>query len=267
MNRALIRGARANRFSPLNTFLIICMMFCKLSLLVFLLVAVSAYNPLAAEEEEWHLAYKTNGIDVYRRVTGSSKFLEFKATGNLRGVMSEYVSAILDTDKHPDWAPRCLEARNIEKINDQEFIIYVVYAGVWPTADRDYAARMSIVSEPDRPTVCIHVERVELPGALSVATERIHIPYLKSCWIFEQISQDFTRVELRAHVDPGGWIPAWLVNLGYSKVPYQFLLNLESQVAKRLNHTSPLANVGVPPFYVPHLTNQLSFVKELYFGD
>ncbi len=23
---------------------------------------------------------------------------------------------------------------------------------------------------------------------------------------------------------------------------------------------------GVPPFYVPHLTKQLSFVKELYFG-
>ncbi len=224
------------------------MKFFKFSLLVFLLaVAVSTYNPLVAEEEKWHLAYETNGIDVYRRVTGSSKFLEFKATGTLRGAMSEYVSVIFDTDEHPDWAPRCLEARNIDKINDRELIIYTVYAGVWPTADRDYAARVFMVSKPDMPIVRIDVERVESPDALPVATERVHIPYIKSCWIFEQISQEFTRVELRAHVDPGGWIPAWLVNLGYSKVPYQFLQNLESQVAKRLNHTPPLSNVSTIP--------------------
>ncbi len=225
------------------------MKFLKFLLLVFLLaVTVSTFSSLAAEEEKWHLAYKTNGIDVYRRVTGSSKFLEFKAIGTLRGTMSEYVSVIFDTDEHTDWAPRCLEARNIEKINDRELIIYTVYAGVWPAADRYYAARVFMASEPEMPIVCIDVERVELPDATPVAKEMVHIPYLKSSWIFEQTSQNFTRVELRAHVDPGGWIPAWLVNLGYSKVPYQFLQNLESQVAKRSNHTPHLSNVLTIPY-------------------
>jgi hypothetical protein len=220
----------------------------KFSLLAFLLVAtVSTYNPLVAEEEKWHLTYETDGIDVYKRVTGGSKYLEFKATGDLRGTMSEYVSAILDTGEHPDWAPNCLEARNVEKINDREFVIYAVYAGVWPTADRDYAARMFITSEPDIPTVRVDIERVELPGTLSVATDRVHIPHVKSCWIFEQINQNLTRVELRAHVDPGGWIPSWLVNWGYRTIPFQFLKNLESQVAKRLNHTSTIAAVSTTP--------------------
>ncbi len=95
------------------------MRFLKFSLLAFLLVvAVSTYNPLVAEEARWHLAYETDGIDIYRRVAEGSKFIEFKATGDLRGTMSEYVSVILDTDEHSNWAPRCLEARNIEKIND-----------------------------------------------------------------------------------------------------------------------------------------------------
>ena len=222
------------------------MRFFKFSLLVFLLaVNVSAYNPLVAEEEKWHLAYKTDGIDVYRRVAAGSKFIEFKAIGDLRGTMSEYVSVILDTDEHSDWAPRCLEARNIEKINDQEIIIYTVYAGVWPTADRDYAAKISITSKPDISTVRIDVERVEPPDTLPVATERVHILHLKSRWIFKEIDQDFTHVELCAHVDPGGWVPAWLVNLGYRKVPYQFLKNLESQVAKRLNNTSTIAATSI----------------------
>lgn len=215
------------------------------SLLVFLLVALSTYSPLTAEEEEWQHIYESDGINIYKRVAEGSEFLEFKATGALRGAMSEYVSAILDTDKHPDWAPRCMEARNVEKINDQEFVIYTVYAGVWPTADRDYAAKMSMVSGPE--VVRIDVERVEMSQVTSGVAERVHIPYLKSCWIFEQISQDYTRVELRAHVDPGGWIPAWLVNWGYRTIPYQFLVNLEAQVDKRLGHTPPLANISAIP--------------------
>lgn len=224
------------------------MKFLTFSLLAFLLaVTVSTYNPLAAEEEKWHLTYEVDGINIYRRVMEESKFLEFKAAGNLRGSIFEYVSVILDIDKHPNWAPRCSEARNIEKINDRELIIYAVYAGVWPAADRDYAARMSITAEPDITKVRIDVERVELSATPPVLTDRVHIPHLESCWIFEQISQDFTRVELRAHVDPGGWIPAWLVNWGYRKIPYQFLKNLESQVAKRLNHTSTLANISTIP--------------------
>ncbi len=224
------------------------MKFLKISLLAFFLAAaVSMYNSLVAEEREWYLTYETDGIDVYRRAAEGSKFLEFKATGDLRGVMSEYVSVIFDTDKHPDWAPRCIETKNIEKISDQELIIYAVYAGVWPTADRDYAARVSKVSEPDTQVVRVDVERMELPGTLPVATERVHIPYMKSCWIFEQINQDFTRVELRAHVDPGGMIPAWLVNLGYRKIPYQFLKNLESQVAKCSNQESSLARRATIP--------------------
>jgi hypothetical protein len=220
----------------------------KFSLLAFLLVVtVSAYNPLIAEEEKWHLAYEADGVNIYKRVAEESKFIEFKATGNFRGTMSEYVSVILDTDEHPDWAPRCLETQNIEKINDKELIIYAVYAGVWPTSDRDYAARVSVTSAPDMSTVRVDIERVELPDTAPVATARVHIPHLKSRWIFEQINQDFTRVELHAHVDPGGWIPAWLVNWGYRKIPYQFLKNLESQIANRINHTSTLANVSTIP--------------------
>ena len=161
--------------------------------------------------------------------------------------MSEYVSVILDTDAYPDWVPRCLETRNIEKINDKELIIYAVYAGAWPTSDRDYAARVSVASAPDMSTVRVDTERVELPDTAPVVTERVHIPHLKSSWIFEQINQNSTRVELRAYVDPGGWIPAWLVNWGYRKIPYQFLKNLESHIAKRSNHRPSLANISAFP--------------------
>ena len=244
-NRPLIDNEFYKKTANSLEKVLINMKFSTLSLLVFLLVVVSAYSPLAAEEEEWQNIYESDGIHICRRAAEGSKFFEFKATGDLKGAMSEYVSAILDTDEHSDWAPRCLEARNVEKINDQEYVIFAVYAGVWPTADRDYAAKMSMVSGPEK--VRIDIERVDPLDTLPVATDRVHIPHMKSCWIFEQISQDYTRVELRAHVDPGGWIPSWLVNWGYRTIPFQFLVNLEAQVHKRLGHTPPLANISAIP--------------------
>jgi hypothetical protein len=140
---------------------------------------MSTYNPLVAEEEKWHLVYEADGINIYKRVTEGSKLLEFKAEGDLHGAVSEYLSVILNTDEHPNWVPRCLEARNIDKIDDRENIIYAVFAGVWPVADRDYAARMSITSKPDIQTVRVDIERVDLPDVLPVSTDRIHIPYFE----------------------------------------------------------------------------------------
>ena len=217
----------------------------NLLLLAFLLViTVSTYKPLVAGEQKWHLTYETGGIKVYRRVTEGSKFFAFKAVGNLRGKTSDFVSIIFDIENLPNWVPRCLEARKIEVINDREFIVYSAYAGVWPAADRDYAAKLSITSDPEIPKVRADIERIDLPDSIPLDTDRVQIPFLKSYWTFEQISRDLTRVELCAHADPGGWIPAWLVNWGYRKIPYQFLINLESQVAKRLNRTSTIANIS-----------------------
>ncbi|GAX61854.1 hypothetical protein SCALIN_C28_0056 [Candidatus Scalindua japonica] len=218
------------------------------SLFTFLLVAiVSFFNAVIADEKEWHLAYEADGINVYKRITEGSKFFEFNAVGNLQGTVSEYLSVILDTDEHPDWVPRCLQTQKIEKISDQELIIYAVYAGVWPTSDRDYAARMSITSKPDVQTIRVDIERIELTDVIPGTTDRVHIPHLKSSWIFEQIGRNLTRVELRAHVDPGGWIPSWLVNWGYREIPYQFLKNLESQVAKHIDYKLSLAKIPVDP--------------------
>ncbi len=212
-------------------------------LTVLLVVTVLSYNPLMAEEEEWRLVYEADGINIHKRVVEGSRFFEFKAMGNLRGTISEYVSVLLDTDNMPDWAPRCLEARNIEWINDRKTIIYVACNGVWPVADRDYIARLTLISDPNIPTVRVNVEHINHPNA-PIITGRVHIPHLRCYWIFKKIDLVHTHVELHAYVDPGGWLPAWLVNWGYRKIPYRFLKGLETQVVKRLRHTTQLATAS-----------------------
>ncbi len=145
-------------------------------------VIMFAFTPLKAGEEEWRFIYEADGITVYKRIKEDTNLLEFKSTGILRGEISDYLSVILDTEILKDWAPLCLEAQNVESINDRETIIYVACNGVWPVADRDYVAKRTIISAPEKSTIRVNVNLIEHPDAPDI-TNRVHIQYLQCCWI------------------------------------------------------------------------------------
>ena len=208
-------------------------------------VIIFTFTPLKAEEEEWCFVYEADGITVHKRINEDTIFIEFKSTGVLRGEISDYLSVILDTEIMPDWAPQCIEAQNIESINDQETIVYVACNGVWPVADRDYVAKRTISSGSEKSAVRINIDLIENPDAPDIKG-RVHIPYLQCCWTLKSINPSHTHVELRACVDPGGWLPAWLVNWGYRWIPYRYLKELESKVVER-SHTATDLVLALPP--------------------
>ena len=208
-------------------------------------VIIFTFTPLKAEEEEWRFVYEADGITVHKRINEDTIFIEFKSTGVLRGEISDYLAVILDTEIMPDWAPQCIEAQNIESSNDRETIVYVACNGVWPVADRDYVAKRTISSGSEKSAVRINIDLIENPDAPDIKG-RVHIPYLQCCWILKSINPSHTHVELRACVDPGGWLPAWLVNWGYRWIPYRYLKELESKVVER-SHTATDLVLALPP--------------------
>ena len=213
-------------------------------------VIIFDLTPVNSEEEEWHFFYEADGVTVHKRIKEDTIFLEFKSTGVLRGGISEYLSVILDTEIMPDWAPQCIEAQNVESINDRETIIYVACNGVWPVADRDYIAKRTLTSDPEKSTVRVNINLIENPDAPDIKS-RVHIPYLQCCWILKRISPSLTHIELHACVDPGGWLPVWLVNWGYRWVPYRYLKDLESKIVERSHTATELVSALPPPASVP----------------
>ncbi len=214
---------------------------------VFITAFVLSCKPSMAEEEEWRFVYGAKGVKVHKRIKEGSRLLEFKACGDLRGKITDYTNVLLDTDKMPDWAPLCLEAKNIEQVNESQAVIYVAYEGVWPVADRDYVARRTVISDIKKTTVRININLDEYHN-VPVCNNRVHITHLQCSWVLKRIDSSSTHVELNAFVDPGGRLPAWLVNWGYRWIPYRFLKNLEGKVVERSNKsTIQFVTVSSPP--------------------
>ena len=53
---------------------------------------------------------------------------------------------------------------------------------------------------------------------------------LKGEWILEALENGQTRVTYEVNADPGGLLPAWLVNLGSRKLPLKTLKNMREQL-------------------------------------
>ena len=234
MNRRLFQGRQA--IPPFLPYMV-----------VFFSIFVLSSTPLVAEEEEWRFVYGTEDIKVHKRVKSGSSFLEFKAIGDLRGEITEYINVLLDTDKMPDWAPQCFEAKNVEIINENENIIYAACNGIWPVSDRDYIAKRTVISDPEMTTVRINIDLTENSN-VPISNNRIHIPHLQCYWILKKIDSAYTHVELHAFVDPGGWLPAWLVNWGYRWIPFRFLKNLETEVVEHSGESNiQFVTASTPP--------------------
>ncbi|GJQ59730.1 MAG: hypothetical protein D8M57_12305 [Candidatus Scalindua sp. AMX11] len=216
-------------------------LFVSILLVVLLFPCVS----LKADEGGWQPVTELNGIEVFKRIKGGSTLFEFKAVGDLSGPISQYMSVLLETKRMPHWTPLCIEARDIERINDRETIIYVACKGVWPVADREYTAKRALISGPTIGSMRIDVELVDHQYSQNNAT-RVKIPHLKCRWILKEIDSAHTHVELYADVDPGGWLPDWLVNFGYRKVPHRFLKKLESYVVNDFSHIPVVATASLP---------------------
>ena len=123
-------------------------------------VIMCAFTPLKAGEEEWRFVFEEDDITVHNCIKEDTIFLEFKSTGILRGEISDYLLDIHDTEIMPDWAPQCLETQNVESINDRKTIIYVACNGVWLVADRDYIAKRTITSDPNKSTVSVNINLI-----------------------------------------------------------------------------------------------------------
>jgi hypothetical protein len=71
-----------------------------------------------------------------------------------------------------------------------------------------------------------------LPKYIPMNESIVRIPKSKGFWTITPIKENLTKVEYQMHVEPGGFVPAWLANLKLVDTPFSFLYNLREQIEK-----------------------------------
>src|SRR3989338_4129766 len=178
---------------------------------------------LYADENPWKLRINDQGISVYTRKVAGSPILEFKADMIVDAPLAKIVALFEDEKGLPVWYYQCTQARLLKDEGPQDKVLYIVLDLPWPVAHRDSIFRRSKVSDKNTGAVSYSIKA--LPDELPLKKGMVRVQAINSVWRFTPFADGQTEIYFQQHSNPGGSIPALLVNRLVKDIPFNTLKN------------------------------------------
>jgi len=178
----------------------------------------------------WKLKKTADDVEVYFRKAENSPINEIKISTLLDGTVKTLLEIMRNVQGYEQWVYKCVSAELIARPSSAEAVYYAVMDFPWPLSDRDFVAASKIIHDTDG-RVLITVNGV--PGRVPEKPERVRIPLLDYRWEFTPIDKNTIRLNYYLRSDPGGELPAWLINLVIDQGPTQTVKNLRLLMEKK----------------------------------
>ena len=159
----------------------------------------------------------------YSRKVEGSKFKEFKIVGEMSITPALAVKALRarteDSTTYLDEDEGFIEVLSNSK---EEALVYSVYNMPFPFKDRAMCERFVFSHDKESGTHKISWKE-DWEHAPKRNDNAIKMPVARGSWEFIPINENLTKATYIVHADPGGSIPAWLVNLSVANGLYKEL--------------------------------------------
>ncbi len=182
-------------------------------------------------KHEWHLKKNEKGIEIYTRKTVVSDFKELKSIMYLKTSLQSLVALINDWESYPEWVYKCGKSVTLKRINDTSVMHYQTVLVPWPAEKRDFV--VNIVLTQNKGNKIVTIKSINAPNFIPHIKDHIRITYLEASWTLVPMFDGSIQVNYELLVDPGGSIPAWLVNMAAVNGPYETMVNFKERVIKK----------------------------------
>ncbi len=204
--------------------------------LLWLLAGAAWAEPPAG----WSPARDHDGIQVYTRKVEGSPIAASLAVTRVELPLAAVAALILDVPNQHDWIDSVDESRVLQRLNAAASYNYTVSRAPWPVADRDAVVLTRASRDPA--TGVVRVESHAAPALIPERKGRVRVRRVDSLWTLTPLGPARTEVRYQVHSDPGGSLPAWLVNAMVTDQPFNTLRNLRRAAA-----VAPYASASLPP--------------------
>lgn len=175
--------------------------------------------PLLADDSSWETRVSEDNVIVESRKTQGASYQTFRATTTIKTGIAPALALLQHNAACVDWLFRCKESRLIEEISPTERTFYQITSLPFPAKARDVIFHAAIEYDEAGSVV---VTMVSKPARLP-ETRQVRIRDAWGTYKLESVSADETRVIWEQYVDPGGALPAWLVNSMLTDLPFKSL--------------------------------------------
>lgn len=198
------------------------------ALLGVLLVAGQALAGTADVSGGWELQSEREGIRIYTRSVHGTSLKQIRAVTVVNAPMSAVMQVLTDYDNYKSWMNNIQESYVMEEMRDSVAVIYEYEDAPWPVQNRFRVQEMTLHLGSDVSTLVFK----SIPDESIVRNDAIQMEHHEGWWRVSQISDSNCQIEFMLDGDPGGYVPAWLVNYMAVDAPFRTLSNLRNRIAE-----------------------------------
>ena len=165
----------------------------------------------SSDEQPWELVKEVGSLKVYTRKSSGSDIKELRMTTTMQASMSDFIDALNDADSYKVWVYKCESSRLVEKISENELYYQVESDFPFPLSDRDLVAytKQNLDS-----TGTFYSHSIATPDKEPEEKGVVRINMFESNWKVTPNGDGSVYIGYNSKVDPAGYIPQWVVNLG-----------------------------------------------------
>jgi hypothetical protein len=195
----------------------------------FILV-LSLLSCISFGQYSWKLQKNKNGIKIYLSETPNSDLKAIKAECEFAGNYSKLISIVSDVSQFNSWVYNSKNCRILKQISPNDFIYYTETYLPWPISNRDAIIHMQIKTDslPRLLTITGSSEPALVPGVPDI----IRVIQYKAYWKITMPTDKTIHIDYIAEINPGGNIPAWIINSFSDKGPFETFNSLSEKLKK-----------------------------------
>ncbi|MCW3087444.1 MAG: hypothetical protein JWQ78_830 [Sediminibacterium sp.] len=193
-------------------------------------IALLLVFPAAWSQEDWKLKSDRDGIRAYSKKTPDSKINAVKIEAVFPASLTQFASVLLDVNAYDTWIYNSKSTKLLKQVSPSELYYYSEVIFPWPTTNRDFVSHMSM--RQDSRTKAVSVDASNVSGFVPQKPNIVRITRSTGKWLITPLGKDQVKVDYILQVDPGGDLPAWLINPFASKGLVETFRNLRSQLQK-----------------------------------
>ncbi len=182
-------------------------------------------------QTEWSLKKDKDGIKVYTGKLADSKFNAIRVTCKLTGNLSSLASILLQPEFQPEWVIATKTSKLVKRLSNNHLYYYNIASLPWPLENRDMVIDLSIHQDSVTKKMMIYANAIDKVMPHVDGLERI--PFSQATWEVIPIATNEIQIDYTLKINPGGGIPAWVVNMFIAKAPYESFHNLSKIIQEK----------------------------------
>ncbi len=184
----------------------------------------------AVAQKDWELKVDKEDIKVYTKNMDNSALKAIKITCSINASLAGLTAVLLDIPGSIDWVYATKKVTVLKPVSPAEVIYYSELNVPWPVSNRDFIVDLKVTQ--DEKTKIVTVIGYNKPAYLPVYKNIVRIQQSYSKWVIYPMPNAQVRIEYVLQADPGGSVPAWLINMFATKGPFETFKKLREQVKK-----------------------------------